>query len=143
LTAIVYPAPCADTSSEARLEFETLIADTSAALISASPADIDAVVEAALERLRGFFGVDRAGLLAVASDGTSVRISHTAYGPGIARVPLTFDLERSFPWAYRQTVIERRPVAIVRMADLPPEADTSGLPPISPSPSCRARACLT
>jgi hypothetical protein len=50
------PTPVA---ARARLAFETLIADTSASLISADPEDIDAVVTAALERLRVFFDVDR------------------------------------------------------------------------------------
>ncbi len=50
---------------EARLAFETLIADTSAALISATAESTDAVVDAGLERLRVFFDVDRVGLLRV------------------------------------------------------------------------------
>jgi hypothetical protein len=41
-----------------RLDFEALIAETSAALISVAPDQIDAVVESALERLRALASHD-------------------------------------------------------------------------------------
>ncbi len=114
--------------AESRLAFETLIADTSAALISATAESTDAVVDAGLERLRVFFDVDRVGLLRVADDRASATIIHAAYGPGIPRVPPTFDVSRAFPWSHRQVVVEQRPVVVSRVADLPPEAavDQSG-----------------
>ncbi len=116
--------PMAAVPAQARLEFETLIADTSASFITAAPDDIDAVVNAAFERLRVFFGVDRAGLLHVADDRVVVRLGHAAYGPGVPRVPHTFELDRLFPWTNRRAVNEQQPVVMRRLADLPPEAAT-------------------
>ena len=116
--------PAAGSPADSRLAFETLIADTSAALISATSESTDAVVDAGLERLRVFFDVDRVGLLRVSDDRASATIIHAAYGPGIPRVPTTFDVSRAFPWSHRQVVVEQRPVVVSRMADLPPEAAT-------------------
>jgi formate hydrogenlyase transcriptional activator len=124
LQAMSDSAPVPGTSPETRLGFETLIADASAALISSTPDDVDAIVETALERLRVFFGVDRVGLLRVGDDRNSVTLDHAAYGPGIPRVPPTIDLARAFPWSHRLAVMEQRTVVVPRVADLPPEAAT-------------------
>jgi hypothetical protein len=51
-----------------RLEFETLISDTSASLFAAPPEHLDRAVERTLERIRGFFQVDRCALLSVSVD---------------------------------------------------------------------------
>ena len=48
-----------------RLEFETLISDTSAALFAAPAGQVEAEVERSLERVRRFFGADRCALLSV------------------------------------------------------------------------------
>jgi transcriptional regulator with GAF, ATPase, and Fis domain len=108
--------------SDVRVEFETLIADVSAALIATTPADVDAVVETALERLRAFFAVDRTGLLRVSDDRTLVTVTHAAYAPGIRHVPPLFEVAQLFPWSYEELVVNGRPVVIPRMNDLPPEA---------------------
>ena len=105
-----------------RLDFETLLAETSAALIAAAPDQIDAAVESALERLRAFFDVDRTGLLHVSDDRQSVTVTHAAYGAGIPRVPPAFELARLFPWTSTQAVVGGRPVLTSRMADLPADA---------------------
>jgi hypothetical protein len=107
--------------AQARLEFETLIADTSASFITASPDDIDAVVNAALERLRVFLDVDRVGLLHVAVDRVVVRLRQTACGPGVPRVPPTIELDRLCPWTNRRALIEQQPVVMRRLDDLPPK----------------------
>ncbi len=109
--------------TQAQFDFEALIVETSAALIGAATDDVDAAVAGALERLRVFFDADRAGLLTVDDDRTTVRITHEAYGPGVPRVPTTMELERLFPWSYRRAVIEQLPVVVPRVADLPPAAD--------------------
>jgi transcriptional regulator with GAF, ATPase, and Fis domain len=107
-----------------RLEFEALIVDTSAALISVAPDRTDTAVEAALDRLRVFFDADRSGLLHVAADLATVRISHESYGPGVAHVPPTLEIERLFPWAHRLAVLQQQAVMVPRVADLPAEAAT-------------------
>jgi transcriptional regulator with GAF, ATPase, and Fis domain len=111
-----------DGAKTARLEFETLMVETSADLIRANADHVDAAVESALERVRQFFDVDRAGLLRVSDNGRDVSLSHAAYGPDIPKVPTTVDLAKLFPWCHQLLVRERRPVIVDRLADLPPEA---------------------
>jgi transcriptional regulator with GAF, ATPase, and Fis domain len=118
------PDPVMPVVTQARLDFEALVVETSAALMGAAVGEVDAAVEGALERLRAFFDVDRAGLLTVGDDRTTVRITHEAYGPGVAHVPATMELERLFPWSHRRAVIEQQPVVVPRVTDLPAEAAT-------------------
>ena len=65
-----------------RLEFETLISDTSALLMAASPSGVAGVIEATLERVRAFFDADRCGLMKVTQDPDTAHVIHGAYGPG-------------------------------------------------------------
>jgi transcriptional regulator with GAF, ATPase, and Fis domain len=120
---IDFPTRPGDTVGD-RLDFEALVIGTSAALMGAAPEQTDIAVEAGLERLRVFFDVDRAGLLRVGEDQTTVRISHESYGPGVAHVPTTLELDRLFPWAHRLAVVQQRAVIVPRVADLPAEAST-------------------
>ena len=59
--------PSADRCGD-RLEFETLISDTSASLFTASPEQVDRAIERALEGVRDFFRADRCALLVVGVD---------------------------------------------------------------------------
>jgi PAS domain S-box-containing protein len=107
---------------ESRLEFETLISDTSAALFAAVPEQVDAAVEHALDRVRVFFQADRCALLSVSADQQAVRIQLETSGEGVPRVPPDMNLAQVFPWSRHTLFVERVPVRISRMADLPPEA---------------------
>jgi len=105
-----------------RLEFETLISDTSAALMAAAPEQVDLVVERALERVREFFQADRCALLSVRADLQLVNVRLASYADGVAHVPSDINLAEMFPWSGQQTLVERLPVRVSRLADLPPEA---------------------
>jgi transcriptional regulator with GAF, ATPase, and Fis domain len=107
-----------------RLEFETLIADTSASMIAASDDGLDAAIAAALERLRLFFDADHCALLRIEDDLRAGGIAHETYAPGIPRVVDGLDLMALFPWSARRLVVEREPLVVHRLADLPPEAAT-------------------
>jgi len=107
---------------ESRLEFETLISDTSAALSAVVPDDLDATIERALDRVRAFFQADRCGLLSVNSDQQVVTVRFETTGEGIPRVPAGLNLAHAFPWSHHTLFVEHAPVNIARMADLPPEA---------------------
>ncbi len=109
---------------ENRLEFETLISDTSASLFASAPERLDLAIESTLEQVREFFGADRCALLAVGADHTVVNLRLASYGAGISHVPSDANLVPLFPWAARQLLVERVPVRISRMSDLPPEADS-------------------
>ena len=106
-----------------RLEFETLISDTSASLFAAPPEQLDSAVEHALERVRSFFQADRCALLTVSADQQVVKFRLASYAPGVAPVAADLNLAPLFPWSRETLLVERRPVRISRMADLPPEAD--------------------
>jgi PAS domain S-box-containing protein len=108
---------------EDRLEFETLISDTSASLFAAPPEQIDVAVERALVRVRAFFGADRCALLSVSADQQVVNVRLASYSEGIAAVPADVNLAEVFPWSRRTLLVERRPVRVSRLADLPPEAE--------------------
>ncbi len=112
-----------DTASfEGRLEFETLISDTSATLMAASPERVDAAIEGALDRVREFFRADRCALLSVAPDRTAAHVRLACYAEGVSRVPSDLNLVNVFPWAARRVLVERVPVRVSSLADLPTEA---------------------
>jgi PAS domain S-box-containing protein len=107
---------------ESRLEFETLISDTSAALFASAPEQLDHAVEHALERVRGFFQADRCALLHVSEDQQVVRLRLAAYAEGVAPVAADVNLAEVFPWSRQKLLVERVAVRISRPADLPSEA---------------------
>ena len=108
---------------EGRLEFETLISDTSARLMAASPEQVDAAIEGALDRVREFFRADRCALLSVADDRTAAHVRLASHAEGVSRVPSDVNLVDVFPWAARKVLVERLPVRVSSLADLPAEAD--------------------
>ncbi len=107
---------------ENRLEFETLISDTSTELMAAAPEQIDRAVEGALDRVREFFRADRCALLSVGADQRLVNLRLASYADGVSHVPSDINLAELFPWAGRKTLVERVPVRVSSLADLPPEA---------------------
>jgi len=108
---------------ENRLEFETLISDTSASLFATPPEQLDVAVERALERVRVFFQADRCVLLSVSADQQIVNVRLASYAEGLPRVPEDMNLAQVFPWSYRTLLVERAPVRVSRITDLPPEED--------------------
>ena len=94
-----------------RLEFETLISDTSAALFAAPPEQVEAEVERSLERVRQFFGVDRCALLSVSSDQQVVTVRIACYSDGLVPVPKDLNLAPAFPWSFERLIVGRVPVA--------------------------------
>jgi PAS domain S-box-containing protein len=108
---------------ENRLEFETLISDTSATLFMTPTEQAEPAIERALERVRDFFQADRCALLSVTADQQVVNVRLASYAEGAPQVPLDLNLVALFPWAARRLLVERSPIRISRLADLPPEAD--------------------
>ncbi|NWF82384.1 MAG: sigma 54-interacting transcriptional regulator [Bryobacteraceae bacterium] len=105
------------------LEFETLIADTSASLFACPLEEIHLAVERALERVRQFFRVDRCGLLTASPGLEVVRVRHATYAEGIQPVSPEVNLAPVFPWSFHRLFIEHKPVRIARVSELPPEAE--------------------
>jgi PAS domain S-box-containing protein len=105
------------------LEFETLISDTSAALWAAAPEDLDSIVERVLHRVRTFFQADRCAVLSVSADQQEVNVRLASCAEGVAPVSAGINLAEMFPWSRQRLLVERSPVRISRVADLPPEAE--------------------
>ena len=119
----VFPAQTSADSLENRFEFETLISDTSASLFAAQPERLEFAIECALERVRDFFRADRCALLSVSADRKVVKVRLASYAEGLSPVPVDLNLGPAFPWSYQRLLVERAPVRVARIADLPPEAD--------------------
>jgi PAS domain S-box-containing protein len=109
---------------EDRLEFETLIADTSAAVFAATPDQVERAVELALERVAAFFQADACALLQVSADTRRVGVQIAFFGEGVPRVGSDVNLAEVYPWTWRKVVLERVPVRVTSMASLPPGAET-------------------
>jgi len=107
---------------EDRLEFETLISDTSAALFRTPPELVERAVERALARVREFFRADRCALLSVSADQQEVHVHLASYAEGVLPVSPDLNLKPSYPWSWRRLLVERGAVRISRREDLPPEA---------------------
>ncbi len=107
---------------EGLLEFETLISDTSAALLSAPPEELDRAVEHCLDRVREFFQADRCALLDVSADQEVVTVRLASYSEGVPAVSTDLNLAPAFPWSRHQLLVKRAVVRVPRLADLPAEA---------------------
>jgi formate hydrogenlyase transcriptional activator len=106
-----------------RLDFETLIADVSARLVSAPDDEFPTIVEEALGRVIRLFGADRGGILAVNPDRRSVHVVHAWYAEtAIERVSGAINLAELFPYAYHLLAERRQPYIVSRYDDVPPEA---------------------
>lgn len=105
-----------------RLEFETLITDLSARLVTSPLAAIDGEIERSLAGVREFFGADRCGLLRVSETKGDVWLSHASYAEGIDRVSGEINLGELFPWSRETLLTGRQAVVIARLDQLPPEA---------------------
>ena len=121
--ALDFASPAAPVSRlQQHLEFETLISSTSASLIATPFEELDAAVEAALDRIRTFFRADRCALLRVSEDEQVVNVAYASYADGLSHVSGALNLAEYYPWCRHRLVAEHQPVIVSRMADLPPEA---------------------
>ncbi len=52
-----------------------------------------------------------------------MKVRLASYAEGLSPVPVDLNLAPAFPWSYNRLLVERAPVRIARIDDLPPEAD--------------------
>ncbi len=108
---------------EARLRFETLLADLSSKFVNLPAGEVDRQIEGAQRRVCELLGVDRSSLWQLSDeDPGSLKLTHVHQLPGGPPVPARLSTRESFPWT-TQRVLEGKILAISRLADLPPEAD--------------------
>jgi len=102
--------------------YSRLIAEISARMVKVSNADLDTEIMRSLQQALQPLGVDRGGLIEVWQNSPVVKLTHAWYDEGIERVSGEINLAGLFPWVYHRLVVEGRPWAMPRVADLPPEA---------------------
>jgi PAS domain S-box-containing protein len=105
-----------------RLQFETLITDLSARLVSAAADRLDDEIRGALERLLGFFHVERAGLIEYSEEAATAYLNYVAYRAGAERTPERFDYASRFPWTNSQ-MLDGKVVLLSSMGSLPADAN--------------------
>jgi PAS domain S-box-containing protein len=107
---------------ENQLWFERLISDISARFVKLQPNEVDQEIEGALKQILNFFNGDRCGLLEIQQDKAFAHVTHAYYADGVAQVSTSINLVDLFPWQYEKIIHSGEPLSIVRLADLPPEA---------------------
>jgi formate hydrogenlyase transcriptional activator len=106
-----------------RLHFEGLLSDLSARFINIAPDQVDFEIQRALKQILEFFQVDRCGLIRVALNDTSWRITHVAYASEVPPVPENTDLPTAlFPWVYEKIIRRHEVVCFAARDELPDEA---------------------
>ena len=112
----------AEKSLEERLQFETLLADTSARFVNLPSHQIDSAIEEAQRRVCECLGLDLSALWQWSVDApgllTMTHIYRALEGPPF---PEPMDAQEYFPWC-RQQLEAGRIIAVSSMAELPAEA---------------------
>ncbi len=109
---------------EGRIRFESYITDCAARLTGARlPADLDDYIEQALRELLGFFHADRCALLGGSPDEHLSWVTCAASGDAADATLGGVDFAAAFPWHFARLCAAAEPLAFVRLADLPAEAE--------------------
>jgi PAS domain S-box-containing protein len=106
-------------SLTARLRFETVLSDVSAALGGVPVARMDMAVHATVEVIRQYLGVDRVSVFELTPDGRAVRTVDDCT-PGSPAVPAGYQLDRLPSIALALTSLQ--PFVMERLDDLPVDA---------------------
>jgi signal transduction histidine kinase len=106
-------------SLTARLRFETILSDVSAALGGVAIPRIETAVHAAVETVREYLGVDRVSIFEFTADGRARRTVDDA-APGSPDVPADYPLSRLSSIALKLTSLQ--PFVLERIGDLPEDA---------------------
>ena len=106
-----------------RLEFEKLLSTLASEFINLAPEQINAGIEAALQAMGEFAGVDRSFLAQFSNDGRTFDWTHLWSAPAFAVNKADYQCmpSASFPWALAHA--KRSEVMVLQIGDaLPPEA---------------------
>jgi PAS domain S-box-containing protein len=110
----------AERAVKRRLEFETLISETSARFINLPPDQMETEIEQGLDRVRSFLNVDRLSLYDRPEQGTDFRALHLAAQENTSLL-FPFLTEEQFPWAIGQ-LKNGKAILVEGVDQLPPEA---------------------
>ena len=107
---------------EARLRFETLLAELSTKFISVPAVQVDSEIEAAQRRVCECLGFDMAVLWQWSGEAPRLFTLTHLYRPlGGPPVPERMDAQEHFPWSLQQ-VLAGKVVALPSLENMPPEA---------------------
>ncbi|MEN6620961.1 MAG: sigma 54-interacting transcriptional regulator [Smithella sp.] len=106
------------------MHFESLLLDLTGRFAKISADQLDIEIGKALEQTCKFFGCDRSILLKVLPDKTLWKIIHAAVVKNIPPVPVGKNLHAAInPWAFKKLIQKREVISLVRLDDLPAEAN--------------------
>jgi formate hydrogenlyase transcriptional activator len=108
---------------EARLRFETLLAEISAHFINLPADQIGRGIEKAQRRICEFFNLDRSTLWQICEDepGARLLLTHGHFLTAVAARPERMYANDFFPWTVRR-ILAGEAVIISKLGDLPPDA---------------------
>jgi formate hydrogenlyase transcriptional activator len=107
---------------EARLRFETLIADLSLKFINLPPDEVDHEVEDAQRRVCHCHGLDMSSLWQWSNQSPGfLALTHVYRPPGGPPIPEPMDAQEYFPWCLEQLLVHKV-VAVSSIEDLPADA---------------------
>jgi signal transduction histidine kinase len=113
----------ATASLDERLQFETLVADTSAILSNLPVSDVDGHIRDCLGRIARFLKVDRGSLWRWTADGRFVA-THSWWSEGVDPPPLSVPADSS---AGLKGALQRGAIVVSRLDDLPGDANRAGI----------------
>ena len=105
---------------EARLRFETLLADLSATFVNQRPERISDVIDATLQKLVAALGHDRSTVAEFPGHDRLAVVTHSFTVPGVQPFPLGGILDDRLPWYFAQ-LRQGKTVFIRSLDDIPAE----------------------
>ncbi len=120
LAALIEERGRAQEALRERLSFGELLARLSGAFVHLPAYAIDSAIEAWLQRLGEFLGLDRITIRRFSADGQTLAVSHSWASPQSPPTPLIV-AGRDLPWAVRR-LREEQTVVFARPRDLPDDA---------------------
>ena len=106
---------------EARLRFETLLADLSATFVNQHPERISEVIDAALQKLVAVLGHDRSTVAEFQGQDRAAVVTHSFTIPGVPPFPLGAVFDDRLPWYFEQ-LRQGKTVFVYNLDDIPAEA---------------------
>lgn len=112
-----------DAIPESRLEFDDFICGISTSLCTTPAGGLVDAVGCAVERVRSFLEADCCALLSVKADRGDAQVLVAAHSDNVPSLPDQLKFAKEFPWSRHELLVERVPVRVPKIDDLPSEAD--------------------
>jgi len=107
---------------EARLTFETLLAELSTRFAALSADQLDGAIEDAQRRIVEALGIDRSTLFQYMEECKEVLLTHFWVRPGLTPHTQGLSAKEHYPWAFEKIMMQRDTIRFSSLDELPPEA---------------------